>query len=122
MDAPFTLPFPQFWDWLMAHPNCILRAGTPEAVLYDDDDLHWHFAREGATAFLVQVVRGKRLVGELILEPEHITYVEGVPSEHPEEFVFELVQETADERVPAYFFVLVHPYEQEGEHSPARVH
>ena len=36
MEPPFTLPFEKFWNWLVTHPNCILRAGTPEAVLYDD--------------------------------------------------------------------------------------
>src|ERR671935_111677 len=32
--AAATLSFGAFWTWLQAHPNCILRAGTPEVVLY----------------------------------------------------------------------------------------
>ena len=46
-DPLATLPFDTFWNWLMLHPNCILRAGTADAVIFDDDDLHWHFAQEG---------------------------------------------------------------------------
>ena len=42
-----TLPFERFWKWLKHHPNCILRAGTSEAWLYDHEDLHWHL-EEGA--------------------------------------------------------------------------
>jgi len=38
--AAATLSFQAFWTWLQAHPNCILRAGTPEVVLYDDDLLY----------------------------------------------------------------------------------
>ena len=124
MESPLTLPFERFWDWLLGHPNCILRAGTPEAVLYDDEDLHWHFASEGVKTLLVQVVRGKLLLGELLLDPEHITYVQEVPSENEGEFVFELIVEAESERFAAYFFVLAHGFDGEGDgdYTPARVH
>lgn len=124
MDPPFTLPFETFWSWVATHPNCILRAGTPEAVLYDDDDFHWHFAGEGATTLLVQVLRGKRLIGEMLIEPEHVTYVQGVQGERDDEHVFELISETETDHVAAYFFVLVHGYETEEEQTipPGRVH
>ncbi|MCP3960183.1 MAG: hypothetical protein GY719_20250 [bacterium] len=124
MDPPFTLPFETFWNWLIAHPNCILRVGTPEAVLYDDDDLHWNFAAEGATTMLVQVLRGKRLMGEMLVEPEPITYVQGVQGQREEEHVFELISETETDRVSAFFFVLTHGYEAEAaaEPTPGRVH
>ncbi len=49
-DSP-TLAFDEFWRWLVLHPNCIVRAGTADSVLYDDDDLHWHFANEGPEAY-----------------------------------------------------------------------
>lgn len=122
MDEPFTMPFTRFWDWLCSHPNCIVRAGTPEAVLYDDDDLHWHFATEDSSTLLVQVLRGKRLVGELFIEPEPISYVEAVPAERDDEFTFELVSEADAERFAPYFFVLTHGYDGEGSFSPGRVH
>ena len=88
-----TVSFDTFWNWLLLHPNCVLRAGTPEAVLYDDDDLHWNFASEQNT-LLAQLVRGKRLVGELLIDPEQIAYVQGVAGDREGEFVFDLVVET----------------------------
>ena len=44
-----TLTFDKFWTWIQAHPNCILRAGTPESVIFDDDD----FAYTGTVLFHV---------------------------------------------------------------------
>lgn len=122
MDAPFTLPFDTFWEWITGHPNCIVRAGTPEAVVYDDEDLHWIFAAEGESTLLVQVLRGKRLVGELFIEPEPVSYVQALPQENEDEHVFELVSESGSERFSAYFFVLIHGVDVEGEESAARVH
>ena len=34
-----TLTFDRFWRWLKRHPNCIVRAGTPDATLFDQEDL-----------------------------------------------------------------------------------
>ena len=122
MDPHATLSFHRFWDWLVAHPNCILRAGTPEAVLYDDEDLHWHFASEGPETLLVQVLRGKRLIGELVVLPDQVTYVQALPGDQEGEFVFELVAEGENDRIAAFFFVLAHGLETEEEFTPARVH
>ena len=117
-----TIPFDTFWNWIMAHPNCILRGGTPETVLYDDEDLHWHFAVEGPRTLLVQLIRGKRLVGELLVDPELVAYAQASTGEHEGEYVFELISESETERFAAYFFVLTHAFEDEQEFTPARVH
>ena len=74
-DNPFLLM--NSGKWLMGHPNCILRAGTPDTILFDDEDFYWHLAGTGVEPRVVQVLRGKRLIGELLLEPELITCVEG---------------------------------------------
>ncbi len=121
MEAPFTLTFEVFWGWLVAHPNCVLRAGSRDAVIYDEEDLHWHIANEPDGTLLVQVIRGKRLLGELFLEPERIDYVQAVPQENEEEYTFELIAE-AETEGPAYFFVLVHGYEVEEAAIRRRVH
>jgi len=113
-----TLSFDDFWQWVLAHPNCILRAGTPDAVIYDDDDLHWHFAAEGADVLVIQVIRGKRLMGEILLQPERVAYVQSFQSETDEEHVFELISETETERTAPYFFVLSHGIEDD-EDLPA---
>ena len=122
MDAPFTLDFETFWNWLETHPNCIVRGGTADAVIFDDEDLHWHFAREREGVRLVQVIRGKRLVGELFVDPERVAYAQAVSSESQEEHSFELISETETEHVIAYFFVLAHGYEEERSLGPGRVH
>lgn len=119
MDDALTLPFETFWTWLAGHPNCVLRAGTPESVLYDDEDLHWYFgaeagaagAPEGGQLLLVQVIRGKRLMGELFIEPEQVSYVEGSTGDREDEYVFELITETDEDRLASYFFVLTHGYD-----------
>jgi hypothetical protein len=116
--AASALAFDAFWSWLHAHPNCIIRAGTPEAVLYDDDDLHWHFASEG-NDLVVQLMRGKKLVGEIVLAPGEIAYVQGVAGEE-DEFVFECISETESDRVAAYYFVLSHAYDTETPLTPGR--
>lgn len=123
MDPHVTLSFDDFWRWLVTHPNCILRAGTLETVLHDDEDFHWHFASEGPGSYLVvQVLRGKRLVGELFIEPEQVTYVQGTPGDEEGEFVFQLISETETDRTGVYFFVMAHAYETEESFTPGRIH
>jgi hypothetical protein len=106
-----TLEFRQFWPWLAEHPNCILRAGTADSVFYDDDDYYWRFAEEDARTLLVQVLRGKRPVAELFIEPEYVTYVEVNPGEKGE-FNFDLISEFEGQRQVLYYFVLAHPFEE----------
>jgi hypothetical protein len=108
----FTLPFTKFWTWLQTHPNCIVRAGTPEVVIFDDDDLHWHFGHEDDGTLLVQVIRGKKLLGELAIAPTDVTYVQVEPGEG-EEFRFELLSESETSGAPGYHFVLSHGFDEE---------
>ena len=122
MDEPHTLTFPIFWSWIVTHANCILRAGTPETVIYDDEDLHWHFAAEGPDTLVVQILRGKRLVGELLLAPDQISHVEGQATEEPGEYVFELVAAGDSDPIAAYFFVLTHGWDEDSASTPTRVH
>lgn len=117
--AAATLAFDAFWTWIQAHPNCVIRAGTPEAVLYDDDELHWHFTAEGAETLVVQVMRGKRLVGELLIAPADVAYVQAVAGEE-DEYVFELITETETDRVAAHYFVLSHAYEPQDHPGSGR--
>ncbi len=116
-----TLTFDAFWKWLTAHPNCIVRVGNPEAVLYDDDDLHWLLATE-APNLVVQLVRGKRLVGEILIDPEPVAYVQGAAGENEGEFVFDLIIESPTESAAAYFFVMAHSYEDEDAAHDRAVH
>jgi len=117
------IDFETFWAWVIQHPNCILRVNTPDAVLYDDEDLHWYLGpTEGL--LVIQVIRGKRLMGEIILDPERVTYVQDVGEEREGEHLFELISEQPTDRVAAYVFVLSHGLdESKGDdtaaHGPA---
>jgi hypothetical protein len=115
-----TLAFEKFWAWLQAHANCILRAGTPEAVLLDHDDFHWHLAAEEEGTMLVQLVRGKDLVGELLVFSTEIAYVQGEPGEAEGEHVFECIIESEAAREVAYHFVMAHEYDEVEHPQSAR--
>lgn len=120
-DLP-TMSFASFWAWVANHPDCILRAGTPEAVLYDDEDLHWTFLQEESETLVVQVLRGKLLVGELLIAPDQISYVLASRGERDDEYVFELITETESENFASYFFVMVHGYDGDSDLAAGRVH
>ncbi|HVS15930.1 MAG TPA: hypothetical protein VMV46_18560 [Thermoanaerobaculia bacterium] len=109
-----TLSLDSFWSWLLEHPNCVVRAGSADAVLYDDDDLHWWLGKDG-NLLIAQVIRGKRLAGELVIDPERVSYVENVGEQREGEHAFELISETETERYASFFFVLTHGFETEGE-------
>lgn len=110
-DTTPTLSFETFWQWILQHVNCILRAGTQEALLFDDEDLHWHFSIDGPTVF-VQVIRGKRLMGELAVDTTRVAYVQALPEDPEGEWAFELVSQEGTELTAAYFFVLSHSFDQ----------
>lgn len=109
-----TVSFEDFWSWLTLHNNCILRAGTPDVLMFDHDDFHWHFFIENDSAHVVQLVRGKVLVCELVLIPNEIAYVHASDNEH-EETIFECVIELPEGREVAYHFVLAHGFDGESE-------
>jgi hypothetical protein len=113
--APEVLTFGRFWQFLEAHPNCILRAGTPEAALFDDEDLHWHLAKAEEGVLLVQLVRGKRLLAEIALRGSDIDLVQASQEtdEEGDFHLFELFVRGSDGDVPGYYFVLSHGFEEE---------
>ena len=66
----------------------------------------------------MQVLRGKKLVGEILVNPGDVAYVQSVAGD--EEFVFELVSASETGRVPAYHFVLSHGYDGRDAPAPGR--
>ena len=106
-----TIPFEKFWAWLQAHANCILRAGTPDTLLFDHDDYHWHLGAEDEVTLIVQLVRGKDLVGELLMAAAEIAYVH-LEATATEEYIFECVVENATGHEIAYHFVMAHDFEE----------
>lgn len=114
-----TLTFTEFWPWLIEHANCILRAGTSDSLVYDEEDYHWRFTEEDVRTLLVQVMRGKRPVAELFIEPEHIASVQ-VTSGERGEFNFDLLAEVQGQAQVIYYFVLAHGYEPEEQGTHRR--
>lgn len=113
-----TLSFDAFWSWLHSHLNCIARVSTPDAVLFDDDDLHWYIGSLD-TADVVQVIRGKRLMGEIVVNPERIAYIQAMGEERGE-YLFEAIRETETDRFAAYSFVLTHDLDNDADPQHGR--
>ncbi len=112
-----TLTFERFWRWLKRHPNCILRAGTPDSYLYDHEDLHWHLEEDEDRVPTIQLIRGKQILGELVIELREVLFVQVLPDPDGEagQFVFELVG-GGDEPYPIYHFALAHGFDEDGGH------
>lgn len=105
-----TLTFEQFWTWFQQHPNCIIRAGTADAVFYDYDDFHWYPGVESNGTVFVQMLRGKRIVADLVMNPGEVAFVKVEPGEREGEFFFDLCDES---QKVLYYFVLSHGYDEE---------
>ncbi len=116
-----TLSFENFWAWLSQHPNCLLWAGTPDAVLYDAEDLHW-FVGIDRGVLVTQLIRGKRLQGEIIVDPDRITYASVVGEAREGEHQFELISETDTDRIAVYTFALTHDMTEEEPTHRSAVH
>jgi hypothetical protein len=115
-----TLTFDRFWRWLKRHPNCILRAGTPDSYLYDQEDLHWHLEEDEERVPTIQLLRGKQLLGEIVIEVRDVLFVQVVPDPDGEagQFLFELVSGGSEEPFAAYHLVIAHGFDEEGRHGP----
>ncbi len=71
-----SLPFDRFWDWLLDHTNCILSIGTEDSWLYDAEALHWVLFAEDNGTPVVQLILGKRLGGEMVLDTTDLLQVQ----------------------------------------------
>ncbi len=118
--SPATIDLDTFWKWLVLHPNCVVRAGSADALICDDEDFHWQFVSENNSLLIAQLVFGKRLVGEILIDRDRVAYVQVLQGEQDNEHVFELICETERERTAAWVFVMSHGMDDEpGE--PAHV-
>ena len=118
--APLT--FDQFWRWLSEHSNCVVRAGNGDATLFDADSLHWDFFEDEEGQCIVQVILGKSLVGELVVERTQVLLVQAsadVEAPGSGQWVFELMGggTKKDDSFPLAYFVLSHGMESQGGHS-----
>jgi hypothetical protein len=114
-----TLAFDRFWRWLKQHPNCVLRAGTSDVWLYDQEDLHWHLDEDPDRNPTVQLVQGKQLVGEIVLDVRDALFVQATPEGDAADghFLFEVVGGGREEPYPVYHFLVAHGLDEEAGHA-----
>ena len=112
--------FDRFWRWLKRHPNCILRAGTSDAYLYDQEDLHWHLEEDEDRTPTIQVLAGKQLLGEILIEAREVMFVQAMPDPDGDQgqFLFELVGGSGEQPYDAYHVVVAHGFDEEAQHRP----
>ncbi len=107
------IPFERFWRWLIEHPNCIVEAGSTTIALFDFEDFHWTLSQDEGRA-VVQMVRGKNLVAEMVLEPSELLFVQiSIDSEGADRghWIFEVMAGTREEPFVAAYFVLNHGFD-----------
>ncbi len=119
-----TIAFDRFWLWLRHHANCIVRAGTVDTFLHDQEAFHWHLDEDPERNPVVQLIWGKLLVGEMILDVRDVLYVEATPEEggEPDQFLFELVGGSKEEPYAVYHFLVAHGFEEEDGHPAGLKH
>ncbi len=122
-----TLTFERFWKWLKTHASCIVRAGTVDTFLHDQDAFHWNIEEDHERNPVVQLVWAKQLVGELVLDARDVLYVEATPDEEDGrgaagQFLFDLVGGSQEEPYSVYHFVLAHGFEEEKGHPSGLKH
>ncbi len=84
------ITFDEFWRWLQGHTSCIVSLATPDAVIYDLEELHWKLGVEEGGNIVVQLLRGKSIVGEVAIVPQEVAYVQVEPLGE-QEYVFDCV-------------------------------
>ncbi|ABF93076.1 serine/threonine kinase associate protein KapA [Myxococcus xanthus DK 1622] len=105
-----TLKFDGFWRWLQEHTHCILRCGSVDAMLYDHDDFHWALLEE-ERQHIVQVLKGKVLVGELVIPGREVTEVNIAPDPDTGaqgHFLVELMGGPKEDPQALYHFIMAH--------------
>lgn len=115
----YVIEFERFWMWLVRHANCIIEAGSPDCVLFDHDDFHWQIDETVDRQRVVQLLRGKDLVGELVVESRGVLAVHAIGIEEGR-CRFDLVGAQSDEAVR--YFVLAHGFEENQRHARALQH
>ncbi|MFO0595356.1 MAG: hypothetical protein U0228_08630 [Myxococcaceae bacterium] len=116
--APLT--FDAFWRWVQDHRNCVLRVGSSDVMLMDNELVHWDFFDEDEGRAVVQAIVGKSLVGEVVIERADVLFVQASPDlEQPgsQAWNFELIGGARGENYPLFAFLLSHGMEGPAGHQ-----
>ncbi len=116
--------FDRFWRWLKGHPNCILQAGTPHAAIYDHDLMHWALSEDEHHTPILQLILGKALMAELVLDAANILFVQAMPDpDAPDgQVVFEMMAGSAEEPVAVFHVRMAHGMDEEEAHHNLDAH
>jgi hypothetical protein len=118
--TPAPLTFDAFWKWLSEHRNCVVRAGSADAMLFDHDLCHWEFLEEEDGRAVIQQFMGKALLGEVVIERSDVLFVQASPDmEEPGQgqWSFECLGGPREDSYPLYSFVMTHGLEQAQSHQ-----
>jgi hypothetical protein len=110
--APLT--FDTFWRWVQDHRNCVLRVGSNDVMLMDNEMVHWDFFEEDDGRAVVQAILGKSLVGEVVIERSEVLFVQASPEVDPagsQAWNFELIGGNKEENFPLFSFLVSHGIE-----------
>ncbi|MBL8956756.1 MAG: serine/threonine protein kinase [Myxococcaceae bacterium] len=119
-ETPAPLTFDRFWRWLLDHPNCVIRAGSDDCTLIDHEDFHWDFLEEEEGDVVIQLVKGKALVAELILARRDVLFVQAsldVENASSGYWLFELIGGPKEETFTVAHVLMSHGIEQQQGHQ-----
>ncbi|RYZ39949.1 MAG: serine/threonine protein kinase [Myxococcaceae bacterium] len=115
-----TLTFDAFWRWIQEHTNCILRCGSPDMTLFDHDDFHWMLMEE-ERQHVLQLIKGKSLVGEMVMVGREVSEVSVSPDPDADpqqgHFLVELMGGPKDDPQVLYHFIMAHGIEPAAGHQ-----
>lgn len=91
-------------------------------MLLDHESFHWDvISEEEEGTEVLQLLKGKELIGEIVVVASDISYVHCPPGD-PEQHMFECVIETSAAREVVYHFVLAHGFDEEPSPSQRWTH
>ncbi len=105
-----SLSVEEFWAWLQLHYNCILRAGGPGFVFFDQADVHWHLGTDPDGILFAQVIRGKETTAELYFNPGDVHYVQTTAGEE-DQVLFECLGGPEGSQAVLCHFLMTHDYD-----------
>jgi hypothetical protein len=108
------LTFDQLWRWLQEHRNCVVRAGSADVMLMDSELTHWDFFEEDDGRAVCQLILGKSLLGEVVIERADVLFVQASPDVEQAQaghWMFECFGGSREDAYPLFVFVTTHGME-----------
>ncbi len=75
-------------------------------------DIHWHIDQEEDGLLVVQLIRGKELMSEMVAHKNDLAYVQVAPDEG-EQFAFDCIGTGPDGEASLCYFIMAHGFDEE---------